>query len=151
MPNGSPNQSIIPYQPQFVTRPLTGKRGPTSYEFDWPTIERLLHIQCTQEEIAAILQVDINTLEDAVKRQYGCIYSELAANKRAGGKSSLRRAQWLKATEKNDTIMQIWLGKQYLGQSDKQVNLTLTADLNAIPEAKQEQLSKVLDALYGEE
>jgi len=35
------------------------------------------------------------------------------------GKTSLRRLQWQTARGGNPT-MQIWLGKQYLGQRDKQ-------------------------------
>jgi len=36
------------------------------------------------------------------------------------GRMSLRRYQWNSA-EKGNVTMQIWLGKQYLGQSDKVV------------------------------
>jgi len=35
------------------------------------------------------------------------------------GRSSLRRMQW-KAAENGDKTMLVWLGKQYLGQRDKQ-------------------------------
>lgn len=35
------------------------------------------------------------------------------------GKKSLRRAQFDNAIKQNNTVMQIWLGKQYLGQRDK--------------------------------
>jgi len=40
--------------------------------------------------------------------------------KRQEYKLALRRAQHAKAVEGNDTTMQIWLGKNTLGQTDKQ-------------------------------
>jgi hypothetical protein len=39
-------------------------------------------------------------------------------NGRLEGRVALRRLQWRSA--EHTVVMQIWLGKQYLGQSDKQ-------------------------------
>lgn len=74
-------------------------------------------IQCTEEEMAAVLDVSADTLERWVKRTYGRRFAEVYAEKRAGGKASLRRNQW-KLAETNPT-MAIFLGKNYLGQTDK--------------------------------
>lgn len=79
--------------------------------------ESLCHIQCTQAEICSVLGCDDKTLEKFCQNEYGKHFSEVFAEKREGGKASLRRSQWLLA-EKNPT-MGIWLGKQYLGQKDK--------------------------------
>lgn len=75
-------------------------------------------IQCTEEEICAVLDVDDMTLAKWCKRTYGLRFSEVFKQKRQGGRASLRRNQW-KLSETNPT-MAIWLGKQYLGQRDKQ-------------------------------
>ena len=75
-------------------------------------------IQCTEEEIAAVCDVSVDTLERWTKRTYKRSFAEVFAEKRAGGKASLRRNQW-KLSETNPT-MAIWLGKQHLGQTDKQ-------------------------------
>ena len=81
------------------------------------TFESLCAIQCTKEEICAVLQVSDKTLDRWVKDVYGEYFSVVFHNKRNMGKSSLRRTQW-KLAEK-DTRMAIWLGKQYLDQKDK--------------------------------
>lgn len=93
------------------------KMGRPPKEIKQKQFEALCKIQCTHDEICSILDVDIKTLEAWCKKTYGKTFSKVFAEKRDGGKASLRRTQWLQA-EKNPT-MAIWLGKQYLGQKDK--------------------------------
>lgn len=94
--------------------------------------EELCKIQCTEKEIAAFFGVDIDTLNTRVKEHYGRNFSDVFQEKREGGKSSLRRAQWKKATEgAGDTVMQIFLGKNILNQADKQ-ELKVEADGNTV-------------------
>ena len=52
-----------------------------------------------------------------------------ADGKRTGGKIALRRAQFKAATSGNNTALMIWLGKQYLEQTDQQ-NITADVKLN---------------------
>lgn len=80
------------------------------------TFESLCAIQCTKEEICAVLSVSDNTLLRWCKETYGKDFGTIFDEKRQNGKASLRRNQW-KLAEKNPT-MSIWLGKQYLGQKD---------------------------------
>lgn len=75
-------------------------------------------IQCTQEEICAVLNVDDKTLTRWCKDNFKASFSEIYKQKRQGGRSSLRRMQWQNA-EGGNVTMQIFLGKNYLGQSDK--------------------------------
>ena len=86
-------------------------------QIDWQLVESLCEIQCTGEEIAAVLGVHYNTLDSACKREFEQGFCEYYKKASFGGKSSLRRMQW-KSAEKGNVSMQIWLGKQYLGQSD---------------------------------
>lgn len=79
--------------------------------------ESLCSIQCTQEEICSVLNVDDKTLNSWCKRTYKKGFSEIFRIKREGGKASLRRKQWLLAD--HSAPMAIFLGKQYLGQTDK--------------------------------
>ena len=75
--------------------------------------------QCTLEEVCALLGVSDVTLNNWVKENYdGKTFSEVFKEKRELGKMSLRRKQW-KLADKNAS-MAIFLGKNYLGQSDKQ-------------------------------
>lgn len=94
------------------------KNGPTPYEVDYEKLDKMCEIQCTGEECAAILCVDYDTLNSALKRDGNGGFSDYFKQKSAGGKMSLRRRQYDLASEGNPTML-IWLGKQWLGQAEK--------------------------------
>jgi hypothetical protein len=79
-------------------------------KIDGDLVKKLASIQCTMIEIAAVVGCSVDTLE----RRYADIIKEGKEN----GKMSLRRKQYEVAMTGN-TGMLVWLGKQYLGQSDK--------------------------------
>lgn len=80
--------------------------------------ESLCSIQCTREEICGVLNVSKDTLIRWCKNNYGTDFETVFKEKRQLGRASLRRNQF-KLAETNPT-MSIWLGKQYLNQTDKQ-------------------------------
>lgn len=80
-------------------------------DIDPELIRKLAGIQCTHAEIAQI----VGCSESHIDKKYGPQIAEW----REAGKASLRRKQWEKAMDGNITML-IWLGKQYLSQSDKQ-------------------------------
>lgn len=86
-------------------------------EIDKQQFENLCGLQCTHEEICSWFGVSDRTLDAWCKRTYRAGFSEVFKQKRGRGKISLRRHQ-MKLAEKNAT-MAIWLGKQYLGQTDR--------------------------------
>lgn len=86
-------------------------------EIDKAEFEKLCGIQCTEEEICAWFGVTDKTLSSWCKRTYGQSFSETFRQKRGIGRIALRRAQF-QLMKKNAT-MAIWLGKQWLGQTDK--------------------------------
>ena len=79
--------------------------------------EKLCHIQCTREEIAAWFNCSHDTIERWCRRIYKLSFASVFEQKRQGGCISLRRAQFQEAL-KGNTALLIWLGKQYLGQTD---------------------------------
>lgn len=85
----------------------------------WSSIDYMCMIHCTGEEIAGVLHVDYDTLNRNCREQKGVNISDYIKEHQNGGKMSLRRAQW-KAAESGNVSMLIWLGKQWLGQTDKQ-------------------------------
>lgn len=95
-------------------------------------------LQCTEVEILAWFDITDKTLNSWCKRTYGKGFSEVFKEKRGKGKISLRRTQWQLA-EKSSS-MAIWLGKQYLGQSD-------TPTIEAEDEKEIDGLSKSLAEL----
>lgn len=85
-------------------------------EIDQTQFEKLCGLQCTLEEICGWFDVTDKTLDRWCKETYGESFSEVFAKKREAGKISLRRSQW-RLAEKS-AAMAIFLGKNYLGQSD---------------------------------
>ena len=83
---------------------------------DLAALEELASIQCTDDEIAAVLGVSTDTLgrrkadDPAVLAAY--------ANGKARGRVSIRRQQWIRAQSGSDTML-IWLGKNILNQKDR--------------------------------
>lgn len=89
-------------------------------KIDQEAFEKLCQLQCTKEEICAWFGITDKTLDAWCKRTYKKNFSVIFDEKREGGKISLRRAQF-KLAEKS-AAMAIWLGKQYLGQTDPDKN-----------------------------
>lgn len=107
-----------------VKKPNTAKAPPNKNKggrpkkvIDKNQFESMCEIQCTKEEMCNILDVDEKTLTRWCKEVYGEGFSEIYKKKSQAGKMSLRRAQFQMA--QTNTTMAIWLGKQYLGQTDK--------------------------------
>jgi hypothetical protein len=88
---------------------LDSKTSP-SYR-DQFLIERLASAMLTETEVCAIIKVPRHEFDDNLT------FRASFARGQEMGKASLRRLQW-KSAQSNPT-MQIFLGKQYLGQSDK--------------------------------
>lgn len=79
--------------------------------------QRLCGIQCSLDEIAFALDCSPDTIERWCKREYGCTFADTYKKYSSSGKISLRRYQFELA--KKSAAMAIFLGKQYLGQSDE--------------------------------
>ncbi len=109
------------------------KMGRPPIEIDWVMFDKLCGIQCTLLEIAAMFDCSDDTIENKVKEKYGVTFSEYFALKRGTGKASLRRRQYELAMSGNPTML-IWLGKQYLGQVDKQ-EVNQTQELKVVIDA----------------
>lgn len=86
-------------------------------EIDERDFEKLCSLQCSLEEISGFFDCCTDTVEAWCKRTYHQSFSEVFKQKRGLGKIALRRAQF-RLAEKNAN-MAIFLGKNYLGQTDK--------------------------------
>lgn len=92
------------------------KNGRPRIDIDKDQFEKLCSIMCTEEEIAGFFNCSVDTIERFCDREYEETFAEVFKKKSARGKISLRRMQF-KLAEKNPG-MTIFLGKNYLGQSD---------------------------------
>ena len=95
------------------------QRGRPNADIDKTQFEKLCELQCTLEEMACFFCVTNKTIEDWCKRTYNMNFYETFKQKRQGGYISLRRAQF-RLAQKN-AAMAIFLGKNYLGQVDKDI------------------------------
>lgn len=111
------------------TKPPKKKVGRKTIELDRDQFESLCGMLCTEEEIAGFFKVSVDTVERWCKREYGKKFCEVSKIYAEMGKASLRRAQFATAMAGNVT-MQIFLGKNYLGQSDKKEQKVEVKDEN---------------------
>jgi len=99
-------------------------------EFKPDVIEALAACCCTFEEIAAYIQWDPATVYRRMENPT-CAFAKAYERGRANGRATLRRKQFELALKGNVT-MQIWLGKQILGQTDTpQVQMTIHNEAKA--------------------
>lgn len=98
------------------------KMGRPKKKLNLKLAEKLAAVMCTQEEIAGILDVSVDTLQR--NEDFCGIYKKAQET----AKMSLRRSQYKKALN-GDTTMLIWLGKVYLGQKE-----TVSQEVSLIPQ-----------------
>jgi len=138
-------------RPKIVYKPVPPgqkRRGRKPIPVDWKKAEKMFEEHATVQEVADYFGLTITALTrrnefvECYKRAY------------AKGKLSLRRLQWALAN-RGDRTMLIWLGKQYLGQSD-QLDQRLsgpdggpvrvqTANLSVLSTTELETLSRLLE------
>jgi len=92
--------------------------GRPKKEIDWNLVRNLCGIQCTGEEIASILDIHYDTLNNHCNHEFGENFSDYYKKASSTGKMSLRRKQWEVGMSGNVPML-IFLGKNTLGQSDQ--------------------------------
>lgn len=115
---------------KYVKRTNNPRMGRPKIEIDIDQFEKLCNIQCTKEEIASWFNCSEDTIENFCKKEYKDTFSAVFKRHSGKGKVSLRRNQF-KLSETNVT-MAIFLGKQYLGQSDKIETVNSFEDLTPL-------------------
>ena len=95
----------------MATKKKKSPGRPKKYKLDTKQVEQLAEYGCTDTEIASFFDIPRTTLERN--------YEHYITKGRESGKIRLRQYQW-SAAKKGNVAMLIWLGKQILGQTDKQ-------------------------------
>jgi hypothetical protein len=93
--------------------------GRKKVNIEWKTVENLLMSYCSGVEIAAHLGIHENTLYNRCKIDKKMDFVAFSQEKKAKGDSLLKAKQFESAVTDKSIPMQIWLGKQRLGQKDK--------------------------------
>lgn len=117
-------------------KPTGNPLGRPKVDIKKDEFEKLCAIQCTKQEIADWYRCSEDSIERFCHREYGASFAVVYAQKKSVGKISLRRRQFQTA-EKGNTSMLIWLGKQYLGQSEKQEVAVSRSDDETVKEMEQ--------------
>ena len=104
------------------------KVGSPKAKVDVEILKNLASIGCPTYEIASVMNVSARTL----KRNF----AEIIDQYKERGKASLRKKMYDKAVKKDNTMMQIFLSKNYLGMSDKVQQTNVTEPLPLIIEAE---------------
>lgn len=78
----------------------------------------LCKIQCTLSEIAHFFHISMEELDKHCQKCFGISAQYALKEYSDNGKISLRRSQFRTAVEKDNPIMQIWLGRNYLDQCE---------------------------------
>ena len=102
--------------------------GRPKVKIDEKILGNLAHIGCTLEECGDVLGVSARTLQRN--------FADLIHSHKNKGKASLRKKMYEKAVTKDNTYMQIWLSKNYLGMSDRIINEQKAEPIPLIIEAE---------------
>lgn len=119
------------------------KTGRPKKPIDEEQLKKLCAMQCTLVEIAGFFDCCEDTIENWCKREMKQSFSEFYKSASATGKVSLRRTQW-KLAEKS-TAMAIFLGKQYLGQTDK-----IETEITTMDDSAAQEIEVMLNAASDE-
>jgi len=96
-------------------------QGRPPKDIDLELVYALAKIHCSVSEIASIVGVNKDTISRRCK--------DIIEKAKDEGRMSLRRAQFHKAINEGNVVMQIFLGKNWLGQSDNPVSTSNTTIL----------------------
>ena len=98
-------------------------------KIDWNKVDNALMAGASGPEVAALLGIHYNTLGNKCKEEKKCLFCEYKAEKRAKGDTLLRVKQY-DAAMNGSIPMQIWLGKNRLGQTDKREVISENRNIN---------------------
>jgi hypothetical protein len=132
---------------------VRNKAGRPRRPFDWNLVDSLCILQASIDYIAERIlisegkpvnakSVDTATklIQRRIKEKWGMNFVLYTEKKLEGRKIQLRQTQWELAIKKQNPTMAIWMGKNYLNQSDK---------VEQKSEVKQETTEVVYQAEWG--
>jgi len=91
---------------------------PRKHNINKEEFEQLCSLYCTLVDVAGWFKCSEDTIERFVYKQYKTTFADIMKRFASKTTASIRRKQIHLALE-GDRYLLIWLGKQYLGQSDK--------------------------------
>lgn len=96
----------------------TRKYKDSLIRFNAQQFVELARIQCTLSEIAHFFHITMDELDKYCQKEFAISAKYALKEFSSEGKISLKRSQFKTAIEKQNPIMQIWLGRNYLDQCE---------------------------------
>ena len=93
--------------------------GRPEKEFDWKVLDAILQFKPSKRDCCEIVGVSEDTIERRIREKFDMTFSEYRDLKMARTRYNLAKKQYDVAMSGNTALL-IWLGKQWLGQTDKQ-------------------------------
>lgn len=94
--------------------------GQPKHHIDWNKVDHYLTCGASGSQVAHRLGIHPETLYDRVSKEHGMSFQEYKRQKRECGEVLVKEAQFDEAVRKRNVSMLIWVGKQMLGQTEKQ-------------------------------
>lgn len=98
---------------------LPKKMGRPVKEVDLDKLAILCEYPMINNDIAALMDLSVDTIERAVRKEYNLTFAEYKDQRQSHLRKTLLAKQ-IEVAKNGNVAMLIWLGKQYLGQSEKQ-------------------------------
>lgn len=119
------------------TKKTPKRNGRPPKSIDWTIVKNLCVEHHTMGEIAAIIDVNINTLKDRCLADNNITFSQFYRNNLSVGKSSIRKKLWEEAMNGNTQVL-MHQAKHVLAQWDKQqIEVTTKPYIIEAPDGKE--------------
>lgn len=104
-----------------MTNSVSGRKksGRPQVDIDWNVMDSILQFGARLIDCSEMLKVSEDTIQNKIKEKFGITFSEYREKKMSTMRVKLLQKQF-EGAMKGNTALLIFLGKQYLGQSDKQ-------------------------------
>jgi hypothetical protein len=112
---------------------MTNKAGRPIKEVNWTALDAALQYGGTLIDCAEILGMSEDSIQNKIKAEHNCTFSEYRHKKMGRMRMKLLQKQYEVAMKGNVALL-IWLGKQHLGQTENaesksnsgQIHITLS-------------------------
>lgn len=134
----------------IAPNPYSHSKRPKKY-LKWSTIDKLCALKCTLEEIAVKTGVTPDLIERRMRETFNISFKDYFRIKSQLGNVSLRHMQYELAKQGNPTML-IWLGKNWLGQTDKaelsvngKVDFNVNVNPNLLPAVYRDAKAEIIN------
>ncbi len=142
MPNvPAKKKSTRAYKPPENEDQMPGRKP---RDFDKNIFENLCHIDCTVDEIRAVLKADYNTIDNWCMRTYNFDFPTAYKEFRLVGNASFRRDQTRLA--KTNASVNIWVGKTRLKQQEPIHEMIENGDLARLLASNETLMNQITKA-----